>query len=130
MSNALTEFIDTYGTVVLFPAIVLHELTHAVVATPWVKEQSVTVKPRAAQWDVTWADGVAAWQVALVALAPFVAGMLAFGVGMAVWLLNGFTMPTTVIELSSLAVFGMWWAVYVRPSPEDVHLAVYGASEE
>lgn len=95
------------GIVLMFPAVCLHELTHAVAALPWGEVESVTIVPPRA--TLLYPAGAPSWAIRLANLAPTIVGTV---VGLPLlWL----AITVWGLPVPWLAYLAGCWAVYTLP---------------
>jgi hypothetical protein len=115
-----------YRAVVLLvlPARLAHELLHAAVALPWARRVQLDILPQRgdAVARVAWRGDPSRLVVALSALAPLLAGLIAAGAA-AGMLLSGAALPTTVTETALLAIAAAYIALVAQPSAADIDQA-------
>lgn len=107
-------FVDLLGALVMFPAVLAHELTHAAVAWPWIRASRPSdlvdrlVPPRL---ELDYPAGTPVIVVVVANLAPTVVGAV----------LAPFVIPWSLgLEVPLMAyVFGAW-ALYTWPSGDDL----------
>ncbi|WP_363464083.1 hypothetical protein [Halogeometricum borinquense] len=105
---------DLLGALVMFPAVLAHELTHAAVAWPWIEATRPSdlvdrlVPPRL---ELNYPAGTPVVVAVVANLAPTIVGAL----------LAPFVIPWTFgLEVPLMAyVFGAW-ALYTWPSADDL----------
>lgn len=124
--------IRSVANVAVYPSAVAHELTHAAVAVAWAERMDIDLHPLAGGYGVNiqWRDDVERWQIALVSLAPFIAGMVALAVTLVLWVAGGAGLPTSGTGLAKLSIVAMWWVLYVVPSSADVGAAINGGERK
>lgn len=114
-----TNRLDLLAAIVMLPAVLGHELTHALVAWWWVDADRPAeiidrvVPPRL---ELTYPSGTPVVVVVAANLAPTIVG-LALAPALVPWAF-GLPVPLLVYVLGA-------WALYTRPSRDD--LAVLGA---
>lgn len=115
------------------PAQLAHELTHLAAAAPWLEEWAVDLGPDApgSRYAVhaNVREGTPALAVAWMHLAPALTGLLGAlvaGLAMLVGLLSTTQSPAWLLLSSALAC---WWAVYTRPSRDDLAGAIQALEE-
>jgi hypothetical protein len=103
-------------TAVSTPAMVLHELTHALVAQPWAERSAVVFDGASAAVHIEWSDDPPAWGVTLAHLAPTLLGTLVGLIG----LVQLATSPPTGLNQWLVAgAIAAYWTIYVAPSGDD-----------
>ena len=113
------------GTALLYPAIIIHELTHAVFAYPWVDEYvDIQLYGPEAGVSVRWRAGTPRWVIGLAHIAPTLLGVVA---APAILLVAG--MPSGVGDWVAAGILGANWMVYTRPSADDIQLPEMEVSE-
>lgn len=106
--------LDVLAALVMFPAVVGHELTHALVAWPWVSTEHPrdlvdrVVPPRL---ELRYPSGTPVAVVVTANLAPTIVG-LALGPVVVPWALS-FSLPVAAYLVGA-------WALYTRPSGDDL----------
>lgn len=100
----------------LYPALLLHELTHYVFSLPWADELSIEIRlgPESAVY-ASWRNDAPLWGIALAHLAPTVVGVLSVPI-----------MFTGVPEFGPFAMLLLIanWVVFIWPSKDDRTLPV------
>jgi len=105
------------------PIEVLHELTHAAVASPWADDWQVVVGPQEATLSmhtvVEFDEDTPAWAEALAHLAPFLTGLLGALVA-GLMLMAGHGFGNSGWDLLVYSALGLAWALYTMPSSDDL----------
>jgi hypothetical protein len=106
----------------MLPAKLTHEGLHALAALPWAERVDVVILPRhgGADCRVAWAGDPHQAVVALAALAPLLAGIIAVGTAVALLLTSSVSAPTTVTELAAVAIGASFIAGVAQPSAADL----------
>lgn len=130
--TAAMFFARTFALVITYPATLAHELTHAIAAKPWAERLEIDLNPFDGDYGVTvhWREDAPGKQVVMASIMPFVAGMVALAGALVMWVLDGFTLPTSGVGLAKLSIVAMWWVLYVVPSPADVNTAINGGNSQ
>jgi hypothetical protein len=122
-----------YRLVVLLvlPARLAHELLHAITALPWARRVQLDILPQRgdAVARVAWRGDPHQAIVALSALAPLLAGLVAAGAAVGVLVTGGVTAPGTVTDLALLAIAAVYIALIAQPSAADIQQARGGSDE-
>jgi len=106
--------LDLFGAIVMFPAVLAHELTHAAVAWPWIQARSVDdvvhryIPPRL---ELEYPAGTPVLAVVAANLAPTLLGA-SFGPLLVPWAV-GLPAPIMAYVLGA-------WMLYTIPSPDDL----------
>jgi len=124
MNNRLT----TVWALFAAPAVLVHELTHAVASLPWASQLAVVVEPSTgrAVTRVEWQESAGQTARTVAALAPFLGGLVAAAGAVALWLRNGVTIPASATDLAQWAILSAWWVIYMFPSGADRKTATRG----
>lgn len=109
-----------------FPAMLLHELTHYLLALPWSEESVVVIgEGGQAVHAVDYRDDVPEWVPLLASLGPTVLGSVAGLYG----LYRLFASPPgTVNQWLVAGALAAYWVIYVAPSGDDLDLYTNGDS--
>jgi len=107
------------------PAVLVHELTHAVASVPWAAQLAVVVEPSTgrAVTRVEWRESAGQTARAFAALAPFLGGLVAAAGAVTLWFQSGATVPSETTALGKWAILSAWWVIYMMPSPADAETA-------
>jgi hypothetical protein len=98
------------------PPVVLHELTHALLAQPWAERSGVVFDGADAALVVEWIDDPPVWGILLAHLGPLLIGLCAGSVG--VWRL-WVAPPTSTAGWLLTGCIAAWWLVFTMPSADD-----------
>jgi hypothetical protein len=117
----------TYRAIVLLvlPARLVHELLHAVAALPWARRIQLDILPQRgdAVARVAWRGEPPHAVVALSALAPLLAGLIAAGAAVGLLVSGAVSAPSTVRELALLAIGAAYVGLVAQPSARDLQRA-------
>lgn len=107
------------------PARLIHELLHAITALPWAERVQVDILPQrgGAQSRVQWRESPPPGVVALSALAPLIAGLLALSWALWLFATGALVAPSTVTGWALVAIMAAYMAMIAKPSPQDVRQA-------
>lgn len=101
-----------------FPAMLLHELTHYLLALPWSDESVVVIgEGGQAVHAVDYRDDVPGWAPILASLGPTMLGALVGLIGL--WRLVQ-TPPGSINEWLLAGAIASYWVIYVAPSGADL----------
>jgi hypothetical protein len=100
---------DLFGALVMLPAVLAHELTHAGVAAPWAEVRLDRLVPP--RLELEYSAGTPVLVVVVANLAPTLIGLLALPV--ALDLVLGTSIPVLTYGLGV-------WALYTLPSADDL----------
>lgn len=111
-----------------FPATLLHELTHYLLALPWSDESVVVIGEGGdALHAVDYRDDVPAWAPIVASLGPTMLGSLVGVIGL-YRLLN--SPPGGLNEWLLVGGLTAWWVIYVAPSGDDLDFHKTGESND
>lgn len=113
MINRLRWWVETAGMAMLYPAVLLHELTHYVAGRSVAKEIRLHLDLEAPAVSANWRDDVPQWRLKLAKVAPTIVG-IAIAPALLYWLLSGNQNALAVILAIAL------WGVYTKPSADDL----------
>lgn len=117
----LTRAAGTFWGVLSLPAVLLHELAHAVASFPWARRIGIVVEPRTgyAECHVEFRDSAGRWPEIVAGVAPMALGWAAAIVALALWLLDGGEIPSSTMALVKVAVLTTYWVIFMTPSAVD-----------
>jgi hypothetical protein len=102
-----------------WPATLLHELTHFLLALPWADENAIIRDEGGVAHYCSWGEDVSAWSVWLVSLGPTLLGSVVGVIGL--WRLVS-APPGTAGEALVAAAIAGYWIIYVVPSGDDLDI--------
>jgi len=103
--------------IVSWPATLLHELTHMLLAVPWAAESAIIVDEDGPACYVTWATSAPRWGIVLASLGPTLLGAIVGVLGL--WQLAT-SPPGSLNQLLLSAGIAAYWVIYVAPSEDDL----------
>lgn len=101
-----------------WPATLLHELTHMLLALPWAEESAIIVDGDVGHY-VNWSPTAPQWAILLASLGPTLLGSLVGVVGLYQLVTSP---PGTVAEWLLAGAIAGWWTIYAAPSGDDLDL--------
>jgi hypothetical protein len=102
-----------------WPATLLHELTHMLLALPWAEESAIIVDDVGVAHHVNWRQDTPMWAIVLASLGPTMLGSVVGLVGL-IQLVT--TPPGTVTEWLLAGAIAGWWTIYAAPSGDDLNI--------
>lgn len=111
--KALRRFCGLYTSIPVF----LHELTHAVVAVPWVETIGLILYPRI-EIAVEWRDSTPGWAIVLSHYAPLFLGV-SMGIVSILYVLYSGYIPDDLTSWIVVSMLAVWWVIYTAPSKKD-----------
>jgi hypothetical protein len=111
----------------VWPAVLLHELAHAIVATPGAKRVGIFDPIGTPSVQVEWREDASGWLIVASAYAPLLSGILVGLCGLVWAFVTGpGLVPESARDWIVVGVGAIWYAIYVSPSPSDVRTAQEG----
>lgn len=121
------RLLNVLTSLFVLPAVLCHELAHAIVATPVAKRVGIFDPVGTPSVHVEWREDASGWVIIASAYAPLISGILV-GVAGLVWaFVSGpGLVPETARDWIVVGIGAIWYAIYVSPSPSDVQTAQEG----
>jgi hypothetical protein len=119
----MTQYIALLATLAWrlasWPATLLHELTHLLLALPWTEESAIIVDDAGVAHYCTWRDDAPTLGIVLASLGPTILGSVVGLIG----LIQLVTAPPGTLNdwLIAGAIAG-WWVIYAAPSSDDLDI--------
>jgi hypothetical protein len=125
MTMTATTTLRLVATLLCFPGVLAHELTHYAVARWVAVDLRLSVGARPAVTVAQWRE-TASWGIVAAAYAPLLVGLCA-GAGVLVWaLVAGWPAVESIRDVAVALLGAGWYAVYVLPSGDDIETAQEG----
>jgi hypothetical protein len=121
-----TTTLRVLATVLCWPGVFFHELTHYAVARRVGDDVRLSVASARPATTVGAWDSGASWAIVAAAYAPLLVGLCVGASALAWGLVAGWPSVAGLEELATVLLGAGWYAVYVLPSGDDIETAQEG----